>query len=169
MKYKYSLYNITQQTGNRLAAFFYMARNKLPYVMLLDGEIGTGKTAFSRAYITSEQRDVPFGSPTYSIVRSYDLGDRKVNHFDLYRVQEHDYEWIYELLEDEAAFFLFEWAQLHEELFDGLELIALRFFYETEQTRNVDVTVDEKYEKVIEEFLVYEGIVFKKCYEPFSN
>ena len=56
-------------------------------VLLLSGEVGTGKTHFARAlikHVLLEPEDVP--SPTYTLVQTYDtrLGD--IWHADLYRL-----------------------------------------------------------------------------------
>ncbi|KNG93899.1 hypothetical protein ATO11_10690 [Pseudaestuariivita atlantica] len=56
-------------------------------VVLLEGGIGAGKTAFARALIQSrlaEPEDVP--SPTFTLVQTYDTPDFEIWHCDLYRV-----------------------------------------------------------------------------------
>lgn len=83
--------------------------------LLLEGEIGAGKTAFARALIQARQcaegrapEDVP--SPTYTLVQVYDAGALTIWHADLYRLSAPD-----EALElglDEAtgtALCLIEW------------------------------------------------------------
>jgi tRNA threonylcarbamoyladenosine biosynthesis protein TsaE len=55
--------------------------------LLLEGEIGAGKSHFARALIQSllpEPEDVP--SPTFTIVQVYDLHDCELWHADLYRL-----------------------------------------------------------------------------------
>ncbi len=59
-------------------------------VLLLDGDVGAGKTHFARALIqarqaaTAEVEDVP--SPTYTLVQSYRAGPVDIWHADLYRL-----------------------------------------------------------------------------------
>lgn len=78
---------------------------------LLEGPIGAGKTAFSRALIRARlgrMEDVP--SPTFTIVQTYDHLDGDIWHCDLYRLSHPD-EAI-ELGLDEAftsAICLIEW------------------------------------------------------------
>ncbi len=59
----------------------------LPSIICLDGDMGAGKTAFSRAFIrhilNAPNETVP--SPTYTLVQTYD--DDQIWHFDLYRLQ----------------------------------------------------------------------------------
>jgi len=59
-------------------------------VLLLEGQIGAGKTFFARALITALLRD--FGtpedipSPTFTLIQTYDAGDLEIWHSDLYRL-----------------------------------------------------------------------------------
>ena len=79
-------------------------------VLLLEGDIGAGKTAFSRALIRARlgyEEDVP--SPTFTLVQTYE-DDVDIWHCDLYRLSHPD-EAI-ELGLDEAfetAICLIEW------------------------------------------------------------
>ena len=56
-------------------------------VILLEGEIGAGKTALARALIQSLQdipEDVP--SPTYTLIQTYQTRRGEIWHADLYRL-----------------------------------------------------------------------------------
>ncbi|MDD9923989.1 MAG: tRNA (adenosine(37)-N6)-threonylcarbamoyltransferase complex ATPase subunit type 1 TsaE [Boseongicola sp.] len=82
--------------------------------ILLEGDLGSGKTHFARALIHSKLdelglwEDVP--SPTFTLVQTYVAGDLEIWHADLYRLQSVDE--LEELgLEDafESAVTLIEW------------------------------------------------------------
>ena len=62
-------------------------------VIALKGELGTGKTAFARAFIRErgEPDDVP--SPTFTLVQVYDAGPTAIWHFDLYRIRTPEEAW----------------------------------------------------------------------------
>jgi N-acetylmuramate 1-kinase len=57
-------------------------------LILLSGDLGSGKTAFARGFIRAiagdENLEVP--SPTFSLVQAYDTARMKLAHLDLYRV-----------------------------------------------------------------------------------
>ncbi len=55
-------------------------------VIALRGDLGTGKTTFVRAALRGMgwTEDVP--SPTFTLAQMYDIGDRRIWHFDLYRL-----------------------------------------------------------------------------------
>ncbi|CAO5682591.1 MAG: hypothetical protein HEEMFOPI_00740 [Holosporales bacterium] len=65
---------------------------KDPLVIVLKGDLGAGKTTFSRAFIQTFLNDdghiVP--SPTFTIVQEYQKNARSLYHFDLYRLSSAD-------------------------------------------------------------------------------
>lgn len=79
--------------------------------LLLEGEIGAGKSAFARAvirHLAGAEIEVP--SPTFTLVQTYELPTAEVWHCDLYRLTHPDD--VLELGLDEAfetAICLIEW------------------------------------------------------------
>src|SRR5947209_10788361 len=62
-------------------------------IIALKGDLGTGKTAFARAFIRAcgNQDEVP--SPTFTLVQVYDAGPTVIWHFDLYRIRAPEEAW----------------------------------------------------------------------------
>jgi tRNA threonylcarbamoyladenosine biosynthesis protein TsaE len=56
-------------------------------VLLLQGEMGTGKTAFVQGFAASLGVDEPVTSPTFNLVHTYDTGRIPIHHADLYRLE----------------------------------------------------------------------------------
>lgn len=103
--------------------------------LLLEGQIGAGKTHFSRHLIQSLQEtpeDIP--SPTYTLVQTYDTISGELWHADLYRLTAFDE--IQELgLADafETAICLVEWP---DRLGDFAPSSALHLSFEPDPARD---------------------------------
>lgn len=98
-------------------------------VIALSGDLGAGKTAFSRAIIRAATKnaemDVP--SPTFTLVQTYDwLEGTAIVHADLYRLNgPEDMEDLGLDDEREAGVFLFEWPDRLPDWWrgDALEIV----------------------------------------------
>jgi len=85
-------------------------------ILFLDGDLGSGKTTFTRNLVNSLGSEDNVSSPTYSIVNEYDSSKGKIFHFDLYRLKSpaelYDIN-IEEYLEN-AYLNIIEWPQILE-------------------------------------------------------
>jgi tRNA threonylcarbamoyladenosine biosynthesis protein TsaE len=95
------------------------------FVIHLEGELGAGKTTFSRGF--------------YTLVERYDVADRTVFHFDLYRLSDPE-ELDYLGLDDyfsHNAICLLEWAKQGGELLPQPDLV-ITFTYQ-KHARDADL------------------------------
>lgn len=87
-------------------------------IYCLDGELGTGKTVFTRGFAAGLGIMEPVNSPTFTIVQVYEEGRLDFYHFDVYRIA--DVEEMYEIgceeYFDGEGVCLIEWAYLIEEI-----------------------------------------------------
>ena len=60
------------------------------WVLLLDGELGAGKSTFARALITAAGHKGAVPSPTYTLVEPYRVSKENIYHIDLYRVSDEE-------------------------------------------------------------------------------
>jgi tRNA threonylcarbamoyladenosine biosynthesis protein TsaE len=91
-----------------------LARETLKSPICLFGEIGAGKTTFTKGFleeILGDYKEVK--SPTYTYIRRYE-GEKTIYHLDLYRSNAEDQliiEELKELLDIEDAIIIIEWAE----------------------------------------------------------
>lgn len=97
----------TLALGERTASLF-----RAPCVIHLQGNLGAGKTTFTRGLLRGLGHTGAVKSPTYAIVESYSLPQTTVHHFDLYRFTSPE-EWFDAGLDDliPNSIVLIEWAQ----------------------------------------------------------
>ena len=79
------------------------------WTLLLEGELGAGKSTFARALIRSMGHTGAVPSPTYTLVEPYELSGRSVYHVDLYRVSDEEELRFLGWTELEDGFRLVEW------------------------------------------------------------
>jgi tRNA threonylcarbamoyladenosine biosynthesis protein TsaE len=101
-------------------------------VVLLEGELGGGKTTFSQGFLASFGVDKPVTSPTFVIMKSYSItdSDYKIYHLDLYRLNQ---EWevldlgIMDIIQNPNNILLIEWASKTPNLWKNIPHTKIEF------------------------------------------
>lgn len=110
--------NDTQKLAESLAQVFGQG------VLYLIGDLGAGKTTFTRYLLQAWGHQGAVKSPTYTLVEPYDLA-RPVFHFDLYRLND-PYELelmgIRDYVETPNAVLIFEWPSKGEDFVPNADL-----------------------------------------------
>lgn len=99
----------TEKVGASLAEL--LSDREYAFIALY-GDLGTGKTAFTRGFCSVASPNDRVCSPTFAIINEYRSGKAPVFHFDVYRIADDDdlystgfYEYI------EQGFILCEWSE----------------------------------------------------------
>lgn len=91
---------------------------KVGQVFTLVGDLGVGKTVFTKGLAKGLEIEEPISSPTFTIVQVYDDGRLPFYHFDVYRIG--DIEEMDEIGYEDYVYgegvSLIEWANLIEEI-----------------------------------------------------
>ena len=112
----------TAQVGEELAR--HLARRGAPRVLCLYGELGSGKTTFTRGFARGLGITTRLLSPTFIIVRRYQMPKKEnyLYHVDLYRLHSvSDMEGIGlpEIFADSVSYAVVEWSERLGELPKG--------------------------------------------------
>ena len=119
-----------------------------PCAIIVEGDLGAGKTVFIKGFAKELGIDDDIVSPTFTIVNQYPFLHKKkeaiLNHFDLYRLE--DFEELYfigieDFLADSDAINLFEWG---ERFYDDIEDYApllhhIRIEFLSEDERKITI------------------------------
>ena len=88
IKDEFKIYLTSLQRTRKIAMI--LGKNiKQGLCICLYGDLGIGKTTFSRFFINSlSKRNINVPSPTFPMVQFYELNDINVWHYDLYRLSD---------------------------------------------------------------------------------
>lgn len=103
----------TQSVGHHVAEQLKLSKTLKGTVITLSGELGAGKTTFSRGFIQNCGYSGAVKSPTYTLIETYPGSVGEICHLDLYRLEdEEELEFIgfRDLLEAEVVM-LIEWPE----------------------------------------------------------
>ena len=83
-------------------------------VICLNGELGSGKTLFTKAFASALGITEPVTSPTFNIIKEYPDGELPLYHMDVYRVENNINDLGIEEYYDKGGVTIIEWADMIE-------------------------------------------------------
>jgi tRNA threonylcarbamoyladenosine biosynthesis protein TsaE len=113
-------------------------------VFALVGDLGVGKTTFSKTFLHELGVKQHVQSPTFSIINSYDISFKdftKVFHIDLYRIEDiKELEVLHmsEILSNPKHIVVIEWADKFKTLIPE-DAVWIYFEHDTLETRKVKI------------------------------
>jgi tRNA threonylcarbamoyl adenosine modification protein YjeE len=117
-------------------------------VICLNGDLGSGKTTFTRYFIRNffkgiEFKEIP--SPTFTLLQVYENDSHTINHYDFYRLKNSSE--LFELNFREAVtddVCLIEWSDKFEEILPN-DRIEISFQIKSKFSRSVKITLRGKF------------------------
>ncbi len=110
-------------------------------VIVLTGELGSGKTKFTEGFLSYFNLENELSSPTFNIVNEYDTPNFPIYHFDVYRLE--DIDEFYAIGGEEyfsSGICIIEWGEKIEEALPPSYLkISFSRNYENESIRNITI------------------------------
>ena len=129
----------TEAAGASLAKMLIESTN-LPRFIAMYGDLGSGKTAFTRGFASVASPGSAVRSPTFTIVNEYRAGSSPVFHFDMYRIGDEDELYsigFYDYLS--KGFCLCEWSEnIEAALPTDAVRVTIRRVSETEREITVE-------------------------------
>ena len=110
----------------RAMALGFAERLQLGDIVLLTGELGTGKTEFARGIVSRFGSESDVSSPSYKLINRY-KGAPPVYHMDFYRIKQSGeiFDIGVEEIFAEKAVFIVEWPEIGIEFFRDFYLVRI--------------------------------------------
>lgn len=124
-------------------------------VICLRGDLGSGKTVFTKGFASSLGIDEAVTSPTFNIIKEYTTGEMDLYHMDVYRLEGKVEDLGIEEYFTKGGVVIIEWPDMIEEYLPEERLeIKIKLSDEDEDTRIITITpYGKEYEDLCEAVL----------------
>lgn len=145
MEYKFTSYN--EMDTIELAQ--NLESEKFPNMIIcLDGELGCGKTVFTKGFADALAIEENITSPTFTIIKEYMDGEMPLYHMDVYRLDECSEDIGIEEYFNKNGVVIIEWASMISNILPE-ERLDIKFKVVDENKRILTITPHgKKYEEI---------------------
>lgn len=85
-------------------------------VICLDGDLGSGKTVFTKGFAEALEIDETVTSPTFNIIKEYTSGEMPLYHMDVYRLDENSDDIGIEEYFTKNGICIIEWSEMIKDI-----------------------------------------------------
>ena len=122
-------------------------------VICLNGDLGSGKTLFTKGFAASMEIDETITSPSYTIIKEYFSGDMPLYHMDVYRLEKDITSTGLTDYFGRDGVVIIEWADMIKDYLPE-ERLEIKFTAVDENKRIIKITpYGSKYEELCEAVL----------------
>lgn len=107
-------------------------------IILLNGDLGAGKTTLTQFIGKGLGVRRNINSPTFNIIKSYQGADVKLHHMDCYRLEESDEDLGFDEYFEDNAVVIIEWSQFIAELLPS-EFLTINIHTISEHERAITI------------------------------
>ncbi|HOO43467.1 MAG TPA: tRNA (adenosine(37)-N6)-threonylcarbamoyltransferase complex ATPase subunit type 1 TsaE [Bacillota bacterium] len=130
-----------------------ISQNLFPgFVLGLTGDLGSGKTTFTKYLAKHMGISDTLNSPTFTILKVYDNDPLDLYHMDVYRLEGGDYDYELEDFIYDHGVSVIEWYQYIEEMLPE-EMLKISINVIEEDLREVKISGEGRYEEVVKDII----------------
>jgi tRNA threonylcarbamoyladenosine biosynthesis protein TsaE len=136
--------NETMAAGGELAKEILGIQSDRSIIIFLEGELGAGKTTFTKGILKGFDYQELVKSPTYNLVEIHETKNYKVFHFDLYRISkpiELEEIGIDEYLKESGSVSIFEWPKNGEAVLPSPDFHVQISYKDTDQNSKRELSI----------------------------
>ncbi|MBM7705086.1 tRNA (adenosine(37)-N6)-threonylcarbamoyltransferase complex ATPase subunit type 1 TsaE [Metabacillus iocasae] len=127
-------------------------------VLLLEGDLGAGKTTFTKGLAKGLNIKRNVNSPTFTIIKEYTGGRLPLYHMDVYRLADSFEDLGFDEYFEGSGVTVVEWAHLIEDQLP-LTYLKINLYHEDENRRRIELeALGQRYIDICEELFKYENI-----------
>lgn len=146
MKYKSKNSEQTFELAHKLAKYI-----KGGDIILLNGDLGAGKTTFVKGFAKSKGVKQSVTSPTFNLLKTYETNDFTIVHVDAYRLEGGEFDELYDYANEENVIFI-EWSNClaNQDLIEQNLSIDIKYVSKNQRVFTLTAHGD-RYEELLKE------------------
>ena len=120
-------------------------------IILLNGDLGAGKTTFVKGFAKSKGVKQSVTSPTFNLLKTYETNDFTIVHVDAYRLEGGEFDELYDYANEENVIFI-EWSNClaNQDLIEQNLSIDIKYVSKNQRVFTLTAHGD-RYEELLKE------------------